>query len=487
MCVTCVDAGTTRDGSLHGMIFRSLDPAEFKLGRRHLFAYGWLNVPLSIAGLPLAIYIPSFYATELGMSLAAIGWILMLARISDIVTDPVIGILSDKTPERWGRRRLWMIGGIPLMAIAIYMVFSPSGQVGFFYTFFWISLLYIAWTIVTIPYSAWGAELSLDYRERTLITGWREMLGIVGQLLVMALPVALPWLAVQGFTSLENTRGDSMAPLLHIVAVITVVTLFVSLAGLLWTLPEVRVPTSHVNWFSGMRVIWRNGPFKRLILVNVFNGMGWTVCGTLFVFYVRYILEAGLAATGWLLLVYYAAGVIGAPLCTKGGNLIGKHRMWAWTIIFTCVAYLPATLLGPGDELWFALILSFTGLSIANGGILGSSMSADVIDIDTLRSGQQRGALFMALWALASKFAAALGALVALNLLDIMGFEPADHDAAGKPALLFLYIVLPIICWLIAAAIIWNYPITEVRHKRIRARVERKIAASASTQLLAAD
>jgi glycoside/pentoside/hexuronide:cation symporter, GPH family len=456
------------------MIFSARDPADFRVRPRHLFAYGWLNVPLSIAGLPLAIYIPSFYATELGMSLAAIGWILMLARISDIVTDPVIGILSDRTPERWGRRRLWMIFGIPLTALSVYMVFSPSGHVGFFYTFFWISLLYIAWTIVTIPYSAWGAELSLDYRERTAITGWREMLGIVGQLLVMALPVALPWLATHGFSSLEATRGESMAPLLHIVAIITVVTLFVSLAGLLWILPEVRVPSSHVNWFSGMRVIWRNGPFKRLILVNVFNGMGWTVCGTLFVFYVRYILEADLAATGWLLLVYYTAGVIGAPLCARGGNLIGKHRMWAWTIIFTCVAYLPATLLGPGDELWFALILSFTGLSIANGGILGSSMSADVIDIDTLRSGQQRGALFMALWALASKFAAALGALVGLNLLDIMGFVPGEH-AQGKGSLLFMYIVLPIICWLIAAAIIWNYPITEVRHRRIRARVERRL------------
>src|SRR4029450_6897893 len=118
-------------------------------------------------------------------------------------------------------------------------------------------------------------------------------------LLVMALPVALPWLAIHGLPSLEATRGNSMAPLLHIVAGITVAKLFVSLAGLLCVLPEVRVPTSHVSWFSGMRVIWRNGPFKRLILVNIFNGMGWTVCGTLVVFYVRYILEAGLAATGW--------------------------------------------------------------------------------------------------------------------------------------------------------------------------------------------
>ena len=457
------------------MKFSALEPHQFKLRRRHLFAYAWLNVPLSIAGLPLAIYIPSFYATELGMSLAAIGWILMLARISDIVTDPLFGILSDRTPEHWGRRRLWMIVGIPLTALSIYMVFSPSGSVGFFYTFFWISLLYIAWTIVQIPYSAWGAELSPDYRERTLITGWREMFGIIGQLFVMALPVALPWLAEHGVHALDAARGESMAPLLHIVAIVTIAMLVASLLGLLAVLPEVRVPTSHVNWFSGMRVIWRNGPFKRLILVNVFNGMGWTVCGTLFVFYVRYILEADLAATGWLLLVYYAAGVIGAPLCAKGGNVIGKHKMWAWTIVFTCVAYLPATLLGPGDQWLFALILSFTGLSIANGGILGSSMSADVIDIDTLRSGQQRGALFMALWALASKFAAALGALVALNLLDLMGFVPREHGASGKPALLFLYIVLPIICWLIAAAIIWKYPITEERHARIRARVARRL------------
>ncbi|HET6470465.1 MAG TPA: MFS transporter, partial [Pseudomonadales bacterium] len=81
----------------------------------------------------------------------------------------------------------------------------------------------------------------------------------------------------------------------------------------------------------------------------------------------------------------------------------------------------------------------------------------------------------MALWALASKFAAAFGALVALNLLDLMGFVPREHGASGKPALLFLYVVLPIICWLIAAAIIWRYPITESRHARIRARVERRL------------
>lgn len=470
------------------MFFKARAPGEVKLTPARLFAYGWLNVPLSVAGLPLAIYIPSFYATELGLSLAAMGWILMLARISDVVTDPLIGMLSDETPERWGRRRAWMIVGIPMVAISIYMVFAPPAHVGWWYTFTWISLLYIAWTVVSVPYAAWGAELSLDYRERTRITGWREMLGIVGQLLVMGLPAALPWLALHGVPGVAGTQGDSMAPMLRIIAIVTFVMLFAALAALLIWLPEIRAPAStstgggmkegFAAWLAGLRVIWRNGPFKRLILVNVFNGIGWTVCGTLFVFYVRYVLEGGLDATGWLLLVYYTAGVVGAPLCARGGNIIGKHRMWALTIVVTCAAYLPAVFLGPGDEWWFALILSFTGLAIANGGILGSSMSADVIDIDTLRSGQQRGALFMALWAMASKAAAAIGAVIALNLLDFVGFAITDKGVTGQTQLSVLYVLLPIVFWLIAAAIVWRYPITEVRHQRIRERVEQRIRAA---------
>ena len=459
------------------MIFTAKEPGEVKLTQKHLFAYGWLNVPLSIAGLPLAIYIPAFYTTDLGLSLAAMGWVLLVGRIFDIVTDPGIGLISDGTPERWGRRRLWMIIGIPLMAYTTYMVYSPSGHVGFLYASVWISLLYLSWTIVSIPYSAWGAELSPDYQERTRITGWRELLGVVGQWLVMILPIALPWLANHGVTSLADTRGESMGPLLHIVAIVTAVSLFLALALLLWVLPEVRAPIApHLNWLAGLRVIWRNGPFKRLILVNVFNGIGWTACGTLFVYYVRYILKEPLSATGWLLLIYYAAGIVGAPLCTWGGNKFGKHKMWAWTIIGTCFAYFPSVFLGPGDAWLFAIVLSFTGLAIAAGGILGSAMSADVIDIDTIRSGQQRGAFFMALWGMASKMAAALGGLISLNLLEFLGFSVTPDGATGLLTLRTLYITFPIVCWLIAAWIIWDYPITEARHERIRARVQRRVA-----------
>lgn len=455
------------------MIFTAGNPGDVRLTRRHLFVYSLMNIPLAVSGLPLAIYIPSFYGGELGLSLSAVGYILLLARLGDMVLDPMIGILSDRTPERWGRRRLWMILGTPLLAITTWKVFAPGGPVSFGYALAWITLLYITWTLVTIPYTAWGAELSGDYRERSLITGWRELFGIVGNFLVTGLPAVMPFLIGLGFTSLRGASEDSMLPLLHLVALITVAMLVMALVAMLKWLPEVRMASSGISWREGMRIVGRNGPFKRLILVNIFNGVGWMVVGTLFVPYVLYVLDGDLAATGWLLLFYYFFGIVGAPLLTRGGNRIGKHRMWAVSILYTCVTFFPAYFLGKGHTAYFAFLLCFTGLAIANGGILGASMSADVIDIDTLRSGEQRGALFMALWALASKFAAALGAGIALPLLEFSGFRVTPQGVEGLGSLSFLYVAFPILCWLVAAALVWNYPLTALRHAKLRARLER--------------
>ena len=463
------------------MKFTAIEPGRLQLKPRHLVIYGLLSVPLAVSGLPLAIYIPTFYSGELGLSLSAVGYVLLLARLGDMIIDPLIGIWSDRTPERWGRRRLWMILGAPLLAITTWMVFAPATQVSFLYALLWITLLYIAWTIVTIPYTAWGAELSGDYHERSRITGWRELFGIFGNFMVTGLPAVLPFLIGIGFTSLQGDNANSLMPLLRLVAILTIVLLMMALAALLIGLPEVRVVHSQISWRDGLKIVWRNGPFKQLILVNVLNGIGWMVLGTLFVPYVLYVLEADIAATGWLLLFYYFFGIVGTPLLARGGNLLGKHRMWAVSILYTCVAFFPAWFLGAGDVAIFAFLLCFTGLTIANGGILGASMSADVIDIDTLSSGEQRGALFMALWALAGKFAAALGAGIALPLLEFSGFRITPEGVEGLAALSFLYVAFPILCWLVAAAVIWNYPITAERHAEIRDQMARR--ASGETEV----
>ena len=88
--------------------------------------------------------------------------VIFVARLSDAFTDPLIGILSDRTRTRFGRRKPWIVGGIPLLLLTLYMLFQPPPAPTIWYFGTWIVLLYLAYTIVALPYYAWGAELSPD-------------------------------------------------------------------------------------------------------------------------------------------------------------------------------------------------------------------------------------------------------------------------------------------------------------------------------------
>ncbi len=80
-------------------------------------------------GLPLAVFLPPFYAGQMGLGLSLVGAIFMFARFWDVFTDPVLGLLSDKYRTRWGRRRHWIVASLPMMLIATYMLFMPTAPV----------------------------------------------------------------------------------------------------------------------------------------------------------------------------------------------------------------------------------------------------------------------------------------------------------------------------------------------------------------------
>ncbi len=139
------------------------DVSAFRLSRWQLFAYGQLVVPMAVIGLPLAIYIPPFYSGTLGLNLGAVSYILMLARLSDVVTDPFSGRWSDRTHTRWGRRRPWVAIGVAVMMASSLMLFIPPAYVTNLYLLGWIAAIYLGYTLIEIPYGAWGAEISEDY------------------------------------------------------------------------------------------------------------------------------------------------------------------------------------------------------------------------------------------------------------------------------------------------------------------------------------
>ena len=109
-----------------------------------LAAYGSLALPLAAGFIALQVIVPTFYAQVLGLSLSAVGGILLVARLWDMVTDPVVGYLSDHTPAHWGRRKLWVVGSAPLVALSVWLLFNPGESVGNSYLLLGAMAIYIA-------------------------------------------------------------------------------------------------------------------------------------------------------------------------------------------------------------------------------------------------------------------------------------------------------------------------------------------------------
>ena len=168
------------------------------LSKKTLYAHGTLGMPLAVIGYPLAIWIPAHYSGGFGISLATVGTILMLARLTDVITDPLMGELSDRWRTPIGRRRPWLIIGPPVMMVGVYNLFMPCEGVGIAYFLFWLTVFFVGSTMIALPHRAWGAELSGDYHQRSRVTAAREIYVLVGLMIAAAIPMIIEILADGG-------------------------------------------------------------------------------------------------------------------------------------------------------------------------------------------------------------------------------------------------------------------------------------------------
>ena len=110
------------------MSVTSASPAA-KLRPAQLLAYGLPGLPLAVLLLPLFVILPTYYADDLGLGLATVGGVLFFARIWDVVSDPLIGYLSDRTRSGFGQRRPWLVAGVPLAMAGTWALFHPPAGV----------------------------------------------------------------------------------------------------------------------------------------------------------------------------------------------------------------------------------------------------------------------------------------------------------------------------------------------------------------------
>ncbi len=433
------------------------------VSRARLLAYALPALPLAVLTLPLYIVVPTYYATALGVPLAAVGQVLLAVRVLDALSDPVVGLLADRTRPRFGRRRTWFLAAAPATALAVWLVFVPPAGAGAWWLFVFGTLLSLASTASLVPYWAWGAELSTDYAGRNRVAAARETAVVIGTLVATAAPAAA-----------EAAGGDAGTALVVLAILVAVALPATALVAVL-ALPEPREHSRRrLDLRSGLVALGRNGPFLRLLAAYVLNGFANGLPATLFLFFVGTVLEAPERA-GLVLFAYFLAGVAAVPVALAAAARFGKHRTWCAAMLFNAAVFATVPLLGPGDVWIFLAISVATGLALGADLVLPASIQADVIDLDTAETGEQRTGTYVAAWGLGTKIALALGVGIAFPVLDLAGFrtDGGPQTDLGLTTLALLYSTVPVLAKLGAVALMWRFPVDAAAVARLRDAIER--------------
>ncbi len=441
-------------------------PTTKPLKRSQLMLFGLPEFAVYLAVIPVSLYLPLFYSRDLGLSITDIGLLLMVARITDVITDPLIGALSDRTKTRWGRRKPWMVVGTPLMMISAYQLFSPSSVVTNSYLLIWSMLLWFGWTLINIPYYAWGAELSDDFDERTRITGWRQAFGFTGNISVLLVPVAASQLFGYGGVAKES---------LVIIGGMALVLLPLLIGLTVWKLPERdAAPRKPQPIISNLRFMLSNGSFLVLFFGFTLMSLGTTMIGTLFMLFTTFAMHLEQQAQP-ILLAYFAINIVGLPFWVWLSHKIGKREAWLTGTLVMAIATPTYLLLSPGDLVPFVLITAVIGFAGGNFLALSMSMKADVIEIATRRRNDNVAGAYVAIWSLGAKMTQALAVGISLPLLGLFGFDPrTDNGPDEINALRFTIALLPPALYLTAMLTIVRYPINKTRLERLRRAYDRR-------------
>lgn len=435
-----------------------------ELGLKALAAYALPAIPFAVLTLPLYIVVPNFYAEGLGLPLAAVGQALLFVRLIDAISDPVVGVLADRWRPAFGRRRLWFAAAMIPTAIAAWMIFRPSDGAGVGYLLLWGSLLSIAWTAALVPYNAWGAELSTTYAGRSRIAAWRETAALIGTLAALSLQGIVP-----------AVTGGGQREVLTAYAVLVGIGLpLFALAAVFGTPEPTDASRKRLTFREGLTAMRANTAFVRLVIAFLVNGLANGLPATLFLFFVADRLGGSINAAGVMLILYFAAGIAGVALWNAVARRTTKHRAWCLAMLLACAVFVFAPFLGPGDLVAFGVISAISGLAVGADLALPPSIQADVIDIDTAASGEQRSGLYLAVWGLATKLALAAAVGLAFPILAAAGFDPAagQKTEAGLTALAWLYGALPVALKLVAIALMWRFPLDEASQRELRAKIE---------------
>lgn len=439
----------------------------------------------------------------LGMNPALVGLLGALPRLTDAITDPLMGYISDNTKSRWGRRRPYIFVGAILSGIIFMLLWQlPEGRSENFYFWFFLIgslIFYLGYTIFATPWVALGYELTPDYHERTRLMGVQNFMG---QLAYIIAPWFLVIMQAEMFGGMVN--GAS-----YLAIGIGILTIVVGILPAIYLKERYSAPTPSADepaqaaaqkpplwdsikanlkdFASGFVTALKVGPFLKLCAATflIFNGF---MLISSFQFYViiYYVFsgntELGAQYAGWGGSIGAVSSFIVIGIVTWMSTKYGKRKAFFIAIGISIIGYamkwfcynpeIPWLLLVPAPLMAFGLGGLFT---------LMGSMIADVCDYDEVQTHERREGMFGSIFWWVVKLGMALALAGGGFLLNATGFDVAlEGNQAEQTIFLmrFFDVVIPILTSLLAMWAVATFPITEQKAHEIRETLEARRAAA---------
>jgi len=448
-----------------------VSPRNDKLATGSVVLYALPNVPHSLALLPVVNFVPAFYSDELALPLGLVGLMLFLTRITDIFTDPLIGAWSDRTRTRIGRRKPFILAGLPVMCAAVWFVFVPLPGANLVSLFWGLFFIYLGFTIVDLPYNAWGAELSGDYDERSRVSAWRGAAGSVGTLLALSIPLALQAMGRQG-------AGEALFWMAAFFVIAQPLAFLLTIARLPER-PADDIAGAPMPFLAGLRLTMGNAPFVRLLVATSLIIAAMAIGATLNLLMFKHIIGA---PEGFPVAIFLQniAALIGIPLWMAIARRNGKHIAMAISAGWIAACLALSFIWSRGDVVGFSATMVALGLGLGGLLFLAQALTADVTDKDLLETGRERTATYYAVLGMGTKAAIAVGVLLGTAVPALVGFQPSDavHSATSLLGVRAVYAFAGLPLMIVAVWLLWKYPLTRALQEELRVAIAARRASA---------
>lgn len=433
-------------------------------------AYGAPGVGAGYMYLLIGFYIMKFSTDVLLIAPAVMGTIFGISRVWDAVSDPLVGYMSDRTRHPLGRRRLWLLLSIVPISGTFIMVFSPPASLHGTELIAWMAVgvigFYSAATIFIVPHMSLGAELTPNYHERSRLYGLRHAAFTIGSIL-----------ALVSMQLLINAERVSEAAVRQTAFELSALAALVTAGLILYAVAKLRERPDYqgrvnASPFGAFKDVWRNHHARLVLAVSFIENIGSAVIGILTLYVAQYVVgRPELAAL--IILSYMIPSTLSVPLWIPLSRRFGKIRLWMFSMMLTGVSFggmFSLPWLEPDIRLVVIFGLAvFAGLAAGCGGTIAPSVQSDIIDYDEYMTGERKEGSYFAAFNFVHKSATGVMILITGYVLQFSGFVPNQLQTMNvQVSMVFLYGLLPLICYCIGAALFSRFTLDEATHQQMR-------------------